>query len=184
MKIASPDTDQYWYQISAHTSARNGRNGVSGAPWPLQLHVAALVGNEGIEASATTFSGDAPSTWSIAIVTADARLVMVRMQFDAEQYDLERDRETPEDEAAEITVSESWVRRLRDVVRLDVGKVRMRRGSFGRMMSDQLDVGKLSLTFRDGTVSDLEFDQVAMTTHDDRAQSDQFMDALRKHTGL
>lgn len=184
MKIVTSDIHQYWQQINAHTSARDGRAGIRGAPWPLQVHVAALVGNEAIQASNTTFDGTAPSTWGIAIITADARLVRVRMQFDAEQYDGERDREIPEDEAVAITVSESWVRPLRDVVSLDVGFVQMRHDSFGRMMSDQLDVGDVALTFRDGSAADLGFDQVVMTYHDDRARSDQFLDVLRGHAGM
>jgi hypothetical protein len=179
MKIASAEADRYWIDIAAHTGTRE-----NGAPWPLQVQVAALVGNENIEASTTTFSGDTPSSWAVKIITAGGRLVSVSMQFDAEQYDVERDRVVSLDNPVPATVTESSARPLGDVVRLDIGKARMRPATMGRTMPDQLDVGDVSLTFRDGAVTNLGFDQVEMTVYDDRGRSDAFMDALRKHTEL
>jgi hypothetical protein len=180
MKIASPDADQYWLQIAAHSGLPN-----NGALWPLQVQVAALVGNTSIDASTTTFCGDSPSTWAVVVITADGRMAIVGMQFDAEKYDLERDMTVSADDPVAATVTESWARSLRDVVRLDIRKVRMRPTTFGRSLLDELDVGDVSLTFRDGATAHLgNFDQTEMTMYDDRRRSDAFIDALRKHTRL
>lgn len=179
MKIASSDADHYWLEIAAHSGTPD-----NGAPWPLQVQVAALVGTANIEASTTTFSGDSLSTWTVAIVTADGRLISVRMQFDAEQYDLERDMTVSVDNPVVAAVTESWARPLGDVVRLDVGKARMRPTTFGRTLRDEVDVGEVSLTFRDGAVVNVDFDQAEMSVYDDRRRSDAFTAALRKHTRL
>ena len=178
MKISShgsANTDQYWLQIAAHTSARNA----SGAPWPLQLQVAALLGNGDIEASVTKFDGTAPSTWAVAIITAEARLLKVSMQFEDEQ-----DRNTTEQTPVSLTVNESWVRRLSDVVSLHIGKTDMRTNAFHQVIPDVLDVADVQVGFRDGSVADLVVDQLETTSNDDRARSDGFIDALRSHTGL
>lgn len=84
-----------------------------------------------------------------------------------------------------VTVTEAWARPLGAVARLDIGKARMQPTTFGRALRDELDVGGVSLTFRDGAVANLgDFDQVEMTMYDDRRRSDAFIGALRKHTRL
>ncbi|MCV7159375.1 hypothetical protein [Mycolicibacterium brisbanense] len=176
------DRDRYWHQIGFHTAAsKNGSH--NGAPWPLQVQVAALVGNADIEASFSHFDGAGPSIWSVALITSDGRLIRIRMQFDAEQYDLDQDQATTAEPVA-ATVSESWVRRLSDVVSLDIGSVRMRPNGFGRVTQDVLDVGDVTVTFRDGEVVNLGVDQLTMTMYDDRQRSDGFIARLRHHTGL
>lgn len=181
MRITEPDRDRYWHQIAGHTAASTNGSHAS-APWPVHVQVAALIGNSTIEASVASFDGTGPSTWAVTLITADARLIGIRMQFDAEQYDLGKDQAATEPLTA--TVNESWVRRLSDVASLAIGETRMRPNTFGRTMPDVLDVGDLTLTFRDGVVVDLGFDQVSMTMYDERGQSDAFVDLLRHHTGL
>lgn len=179
MKIAGANADQFWLDIAAHSGTRD-----NGAPWPLQVQVAALVGSVKVEASMTTFSGDSPSIWAVTIITTDGRLISVRMQFDAEQYDLERDMTVSLDNPVGVTVTESLARRLSDVARLDIRKARMRPTTMGRTFRDVLDVGDVRLAFHDGLIVDLAVDQVEMSMYDDRGRSDAFIDALRKHTGL
>ncbi|MCV7152403.1 hypothetical protein [Mycolicibacterium pyrenivorans] len=179
MKIASTNADQFWLDIAAHSGTRD-----NGAPWPLQVQVAALVGSVKVEASTTTFSGESPSTWAVTIITADRRLISVRMQFDAEQYDLDRDMTVSLDNPVGATVTESFARRLSDVARLDIRKARMRPTTMGRTFRDVLDVGDVGLAFQDGLTVELAVDQVEMSMYDDRGRSDAFIDALRKHTGL
>ncbi|MUL84310.1 MULTISPECIES: hypothetical protein [unclassified Mycolicibacterium] len=179
MQITEPDRARYWHQIASHTLASTNGSHTS-APWPVQVQAAALVGNSTVEASVSRFDGSGPSTWVVALITADARLIQIRMQFDAEQYDLEKDQGDP----LAATVNESWVRRLSDVESLRIGGARMRPNTFGRTMPDVLDVGGVTLTFRGGTVGDLGFDQLAMTMYDDRRQSDGFVELLRQQIGL
>lgn len=179
MQITEPDQAQYWHRIAAHTTADKD----IGAPWPVHLQVAALIGNTDIDASVATFDGTGPSTWAVALITADTRLIRIRMQFDAENYDLEHDQSNAT-KTVEPKVNESWVRRLSDVQSLDVGGTRLRPDSFGRVMPNVLDVAGVTLTFRGGAVVDLGLDQLTMTMYDDRRRSDHFFDRLRHHTGL
>jgi len=104
------------------------------------------------------------------------------MQFDAEEYEVAKDREAAEPLIP--TVLESWIRRLSDVDRLGIGRSRLRPASLGRSQMDVLDVADVTLTFRDGTVVDLGVDQLRMTMYDDRSQSDAFVDRLRALTQL
>lgn len=181
MQISGSDVSHYWHQIAVHTAAsKNGSH--TSAPWPLQVQAAALLGDDTIEASFANFDGTGPSIWSVALITSDGRLIRIRMQFDAEQYDLEQDQATAEPVAA--TVDESRARRLSDVVSLDIDGARMRPNTFGRSMQDVLDVGDVVLRFRDGVVVNLGVNQLAMTMYDDRGRSDGFIDRLRHHTGL
>jgi len=174
MKI--PDgADEYWQKIAAHT-ATSDDTGIR-APWPVQVQVAALVGHNAIDASVASFNGTGPSMWTVTLVTASARLIRLRMQFDAEQYDLEQDRLLSE--PLDGSVDESWVRRLSDVERIDIRSSRMRPRT-----RDALDVAGVHLIFREGDVVDLGVDQVAMTMYDDRRRSDGIVDLVRHHTGL
>lgn len=184
MKITAPDQGAYWNQLAAHTAAGQPNGSVVAAPWTLRLRVAALVGNADIDASFATFDGSGPSTWTVAIITTDGRLAVLRMQFDAENYDAEQDGAGTN--PANATVIESCVRRLSDVVRLDISNAQLRRNSFNHVMQDVLDVGDVSLTFSDHTVVDLSIDQVAMTRYQDRQRSDSdiFIDLVRQRTGL
>ena len=182
MKITEPNYDHYWHQMAVHTAAGQSNGSVVKAPWTLQLRIAALVGNDGIDASFATFDGSGPSTWTVAILTTDSRLAVLRMQFDAENCDYEHDGDGAK--PVNATVIESYVRRLSDVVSIGIGNARLRLNSFKQVIPDVLDVGDVSLTFSDRTVADLGIDQVAMTPHDERQRSDNFIDLLRQRTGL
>jgi hypothetical protein len=182
MKITEPDQAAYWHQLAVHTAAGRPNGAAVRAPWTLQLRVAALVGNGGIEASFATFDGSGPSTWTVAILTTDSRLAVLRMQFDAENYDAELDGDGTNPVSA--TVIESCVRRLSDVASLGIGNARLRHNAFNHVMQDVLDMGDVSLTFSDRNAVDLGIDQVGMTRYEDRQRSDFFIDVLRQRTGL
>jgi hypothetical protein len=68
MKIS--ESEDYWRLVGAHNSR--------GAPWSVQLQVADIIGNHAITASFARFTPDAPSSWTVAVVTEDGRLVRVR----------------------------------------------------------------------------------------------------------
>jgi hypothetical protein len=176
MKIS--ESEDYWRLVGAHTSARNS----SGAPWSVQLQVAALVGNHAITASFARFTPDAPSSWTIVAVTEDGRLVRVHMEFAAERYDLEKDRQRQSSVAP--SVREAWVRRLADAVRLDIGRVQSRPDSFGQPSPNAVDMGEIKVWFNDGRDIDLDIDQATMFDSDDRDQADAFIDAVRFHANL
>lgn len=184
MKISQPDVDRYWHQMVIHTTASRANGSVS-SPWPVVIQLASLVGNADIAASVSHFdaaSGRSWSGWSVALITADNRLARVVMQFEAEQYDGAQERESTDEVGT--TVVESWIRRLSDVVSLEIGNARMRPTTMNRVMSDQLDVADVRLRFTDGVAVDLSFDQLAMTVYDERGRSDAFLDVLRNRTGL
>ena len=181
MEITDPDKDRYWHQIAAHTAAsKNGSH--TGAPWPLQIQIAALLGNSAIVASVARYDGSAPTTWEVSLITTDTRLIRVSMQFDAEQYDADQDQNSPEPLVPDV--QDSWVRRLDDINSITIGRSRMRPNSFGRVLPNVLDVADVELTFRDGVVVDLGIDQLGMTLYDDRGRTDGFIDLLRGHIGL
>lgn len=181
MEITAPDQDQYWLQISAHTSAsKNGSH--TRAPWSVQLQVAALLDNCTIDGSVASFDGRTPTTWAISLITADGRLIRVTMQFDAEQYDSEQDLHSSN--PLEPLVKESWIRRLSDVESIGIGRSRLRTGTFGRVQQNVLDLADVTLTFRGGAVVDLGIDQLGMTQYDDRGRSDTFVEALRRRIQL
>ncbi|MBP1823216.1 hypothetical protein [Mycobacterium sp. OAE908] len=71
------------------------------------------------------------------------------MQFADEQYDLEKDRNATEQAPVSLTVNESWVRRLSDVVSLHIGKTDMRTNAFHQVIPDVLDVAEVQVGFRD-----------------------------------
>ena len=178
MQITDPDGDIYWHKIAGHTADSDK----TGAPWPVQVQVAALVANAGIEASIVSFDGTGPSIWAVTLVTADKRLIRVRMTFASQEYDVEKDRVV--DEPLVATDVESWVRRLSDVESLKIGRSRTRPISFNRSQLSVLDVSDVALIFRDGVAVDLGVDQVAMSQYDDRERSDAFVDLVRGVTGL
>jgi hypothetical protein len=179
MKIS--ESEDYWRLVTAHTNARNS----DGAPWPVQLQVAALVGDHTIVASVARFSPETPSTWMITVVTDDGRLVRVRMEFDAERYDLDSEQRTHRlHDSVASTVHEAWVRRLSDVVRLEVRKAQRRLSGFGSPSRSEFDFGDVHLKFHDGAEVDLGIDQLAMRDDDERTYADAFLDALRAHAGL
>lgn len=173
--------EQYWLSIAGHTATRN-----NGAPWTFQLQVASLVGKHTVVGSVARYSsGGETSTWSVLAVTDDARLIRAVVEYDAELFDREQEQEPwRKANPANLKVQESWVRRLSDVVRLDIGTVRARLNNFGETLRGEVNIGSASLKFSDGFELDLEVDQVAMHDRDERARSDAFLDAVRKHTGL
>lgn len=168
-------TDEYWQQIAAHTTTSNGTS--TGAPWPVQVQAAALVGDSTIEASVAGFDGTGPSIWTVTLITTDGRLIRLRMAFDAADYDLDQDQRVSE--PLDGSVDESWVRRLSDAERIEIRSSRTR-----PRMRDALDVAGVNLTFRDGAVVDLGVDQLAMNMYDDRRLSDRIVELVRHHTGL
>jgi hypothetical protein len=179
MKIS--DDEQYWQQIAVHTHARNS----NGSPWSTQMQVAALVGGDAIAAAVSRYTPDASSTWDIFAVTEDGRLVRVLMDFALDRYDYEEEQDPfRKQNPVASNVREAWVRRLSDVVRLDVGKVRRRVDSFRHPLRDHLDVGDVHLAFADGSKFDLGIDQLAMYDADGLAATDAFLDAVRSHAGL
>lgn len=176
MQRITDERDEYWQRISAYTFARHSR----GAPWAVLRHVAALLGEHGISESHVTYGLSAPSTtWLIFLVTDDARLIKLHVEFDAEQYD--RDEELQpirQSRPVASTVHAAWVRHLSDVAQLDIGQVLGRPDAFGEQRGDQFNLGDAHLTFHDGFKVDLGISQAAMP-HDDRAKSDAFINALR-----
>lgn len=181
MEITAQDSTRYWAQLDAHTAA-SLRGSSHSAPWPVQLQVSALLGDAGIEASVATFDDGDPSVWTAAIVTGDARLLWVRMQFDVEGYDSMK--EESGTAQAEATVIESWARRLNDVESLHIQGARFRRGRMNQPMPNTVDLGAVTLAFPDGFEVNLGVDQTAMAPYDDRSRSDLFITALRRHVGL
>lgn len=166
--------DEYWQQISAHTFARNSH----GAPWAVLQHVAALLGEDGITESHVTYGFSEPTTWLIFLVTEDEGLIKLHVEFDASQYDREEEAQPiRQSHPVPSTVREAWVRRLSDVAQLDIGQVTGRAGPFGDQRGE-INIGDVHLTFNDGAKEDLGINQVAMS-HDDRAKSDAFIDAVR-----
>jgi hypothetical protein len=174
MKIS--ESEDYWRLVGAHTNARNS----TGAPWSVQLHVAALVRNHAITASFARFTPDAPSSWTVDIVTEDGRLVRVHMEFDGERYELQKEQQ----HSIAPSVREAWVRRLADAVRLDIGTVQTRLDSFGGPSRHKADMGEIKVWFNDGRDIDLDVDQTSMFDSDDHDQADAFIDAVRFHANL
>lgn len=168
-------TDEYWQQIAAHTTTSDGTS--ADAPWPVQVQIAALVGDSTIEASVASFDGTGPSIWTVTLITTDGRLIRLRMAFDAEQYDLDQYQRVAE--PLDGSVYESWVRRLSDAERIEIRSSRTRPRT-----RDALDVAGVSLIFRDGVAVDLGVDQLAMTMYDDRRLSDRIVELVRHRTGL
>lgn len=170
--------DDYWRQIAAHTSTTS-----NSAPWLVQLHVAALVGDHLIEGSSAHFDPADPSVWSVIAVTDDGRLLKVVIEFDAEGFDLEAER-NPRETAPEHRVVEARVRRLRDVVGLEIRKLEHRKSAFKQLMPDQLDVADVTVIFVGAENVDLGIDQLEMPYHEERNRTDQLITAIRAHTGM
>lgn len=178
MQTTTHDRDQYWQQIRTHTFARNS----AGTPWAVQRHVAALLGNHDIVESLVAYNPTGPSSWSILLVTEDAQLIKFHIEFDEAQYDLDEEQRPHRQKSPAVgKVREAWIRRLSDVVRLDIRQVTDRVGAFGDRVSGQVNVGDVHLTFSDGAVEDLEIDQAAMSS-DDIGNADAFISALRDAT--
>jgi hypothetical protein len=181
MHLGNAASDEYWRSIAGHSSTRH-----STAPWRVQQHVAALVGDNEISASAVHFqTGDDLSAWTVQIITADGRFAMVRIEFEDGRYDLEEDqRPIRKHQPVQSMVTEAWTRRLRDATTLDLLTVRSALNAFQEPVRDRVDVGGLSLTFNDGTPITLLADQTAMYDHDEKTRADAFLAAVRTHTGL
>lgn len=178
MKIPSQEQYQYWRQIAAHASTPGNH-----APWPVQMHLAALVGENDIAGSAARFSPSGPTVWSVVAATGDGRLVKVALEFDAEGFDLEVERNS-RDTTPEHRVIEAWARRLDNVVSLEIRKLAHRRSAFKQVIADELDVGDVRLKFVGGEELDLEVDQLDMPYHEERNRTDQLISTIRAHTGL
>lgn len=174
--------EDHWSQVSTHCFARNS----NGAPWRVQLHVAALVGNHRIVGSVARFTASRrPTVWDIRAVTDDGRLVVVVVEFDADGYDLDEETSTyQQHHPVQPVVREAWVRSLRHVVRLDIRTASQRSNSFGERSHDEFDIGDVHLVFADGADVGLGFDQAATYDHHQRAGTDAFFDAVRQATGL
>lgn len=124
MQPTMNDRHEYWQQIAAHTFARNS----NGTPWAVQRHVAALVGDPGIAKSFVTYSPAEPSGWSVLLVTVDGRLIKLHIEFNAEQYDQEEEqRPFRKSNPVSETVHDAWIRRLSDVVQLDIRRFQIER---------------------------------------------------------
>jgi hypothetical protein len=178
MKIS--ESDDYWRLIAAHSKARN-----NGAPWPVQLQVATLVGDHKVIAGVSRFSSANPSAWTVAVVTDDGRLVRVNMLFNAERYDLQAEQRNHRlQDSVSSTVHEACVRRLSDVVRLDVRKSQRRLDSFGTPSRSEFDFGDVHLKFRDGAEVNLGIDQLEMRDPGERTCSDAFLEAVRSKAEL
>lgn len=164
----------------AHTAARHVR-----APWSVEQQVLGLIGDGAIAGSAAAYEPAEPTTWSVFVVTEDGRLIRFRAEYNLGRYDFGEE-QSPYRQQHPIasTVHEAWVRRLTDVVRLDVGVVRTRLDAFRNPTKNEIDVGDVRLSFGDGIVVDLEVNQLEMYDPDDRARSDAFLTAIRSHTGL
>lgn len=181
MKIPSLDQFGYWHQIAAHSTSQGG----NGAPWPVQVQLAALVGEDGIAGSAAHFSKSGPTVWSVVAVTEDGRLVKVVVEFASEGHDLEAEGKLDDQALPEHKVLEASVRRLKDVVGLEIGKAAFRRTVFNQLARDELDVGDIRLKFL-GIDDELRLgiDQLALPYHEDRNRSDRLIAAIRTSAGL
>lgn len=178
MKLIHPEQYDYWRQVAAHASTPS-----NSAPWPVQMQLAALVGEHEISGASAEFVPASPAKWSVVAVTDDGRLVKVVIEFDAEGFDLEAER-SDQEKSPDHRVIEGWVRQLKDVVGLEIRKLAHRRGSFNRPMPDQVDVGDVRLRFVGDEYVDLGVDQVGMAYHENRKRTDQLIAAIRDHTGL
>lgn len=178
MKIPSLENHNYWRTIAAHAGTKS-----NSAPWPVQLQVAALVGDREIVGSTSEYSAAGPTVWCVIAVTDDARLVKVVVEFQAEDYDLEAERSYQE-KAPEHRVIEASVRRLKDIVGLEIGPVEQRRGSFRQVLLDQLDVGDVRLGFVGADDFELGINQLDMPYHEDRSRTDQLIAVIRAQAGL
>lgn len=181
MDITAPDPDRWWLEVGHQlTATRNGVN--SEAPWDVVFQVGALLNNHSIEASVASFDGSGPSIWTVTVISDDGRLIHVRMKFDDAEFDRLQEQNTTE--SANGTVLEAWVRRLSDIVCLEIRGARLRKSASGYSMPNTVDVGTVRMTFRDGAIADLDVDQIAMALRRDRSKSDQFVRVLRERSGL
>lgn len=178
MKIPSQERYDYWSQIAAHTSTLSNT-----APWPVQVHVAAMVGEHEIVGSSVHFNATGPSTWFVVVVTDDGRLIRLVTAFDADAYDVEAERAYQE-KSPNPRVIEARVRRLQDAVGFEIGNLKHRPSTFNRVMPDQLDVSDVRLKFVGNEHVDLGVDQIAMPYHEDRGRTDQLITVIRDTTGL
>lgn len=181
MKIAGDD--DYWQSVGGHTSATNGS-----APWPVQIQVAALLGDARIEGSAVRFEPDSPSRWTIHLVTEDARLIVVEMAIDSERYDSEAEQIRLQDNEPEpgISVRVARVRRLSDASHLDFGALGNRVGAFGNLRPEEYSVAGIGVGFTDGSVVQVDFFHHPHSAGANREEqrADAFIAALRRHTNL
>ncbi len=177
----SPSED-YWRKLAGHVTHRNA----AGCPWSVQTYVAVLVGPHEISACVPRYSmTDSTTDWALTAVTDDGRLIVLAMTFNASHHDLEGEQiaerqRTP----ATFVVHEASVRRLADVSRLDIERVAGRPDGFGQLSRRELNLGGISLTFRDKLVVQLGIDQIGLYDDDDLARTDALLDAVREHTGL
>jgi hypothetical protein len=175
-------TDERWRLLGVHTNAYLSDGG---APWAVRLQLAALIGDSDIAECAAIFTHGAPSVWTITAVTEDGRLVRVRMQFEAQKYDFESEQTMERQNQSVVPVVQvASIHRLADIVSLDIATVRRRFDSFGQAMRDAVNVGDVSLTFSDGDVVSLGFDQTNVHDRDGWARSDALLDTIRRRTGL
>jgi len=181
VEITAQDPDHFWFEIGHHLTAT--RNGIrSSAPSDVVVQAGTLLGNHSVAASVASFDASGPSIWTVSLITDDDRLIHVRMKFDEAEFDSLKEQNSTERAAG--TVIEAWVRRLSDIVCLGIRAARLRKSALGHPISALVDVGGVSVTFRDGTAADLAVDQTTMTLRGDRGNSDEFMQALRERTGL
>ncbi|EFG77114.1 hypothetical protein HMPREF0591_2982 [Mycobacterium parascrofulaceum ATCC BAA-614] len=171
----------YWREIGIHTHHRLSL----GSPRSVQLQVAALVGDHSIVASWSAYTSSGPSRWAVVAVTDDGRLIHVEMEFDVAEYD--RDAEAQlhrQRQQVTVVVHDASARRLSEAVSLSFGGVSQRFDRFDRPSRDQVDVSDVRLRFPDGSEIDLGIDQSSIHDSDDRARSDELIQAIRSHAGL
>jgi hypothetical protein len=117
MKISG--SEDYWHQIAVHTHARLSM----GSPWSVQLQLAALVGDHSIVASWAGYIPNRPSHWHVVAITDDGRLINLRMEFDAEQYDGDAEKQLSQQrQSVTVVVQEPSTHRLRDAISLQTGR--------------------------------------------------------------
>lgn len=177
--------DDYWQAVGAHTSAWNSSGG---APWSLQLQVAALLGDAGIDASFSRFEPDEPTRWTVHVIASDGRLITVEMTFDAKRYDREGETIQLQDKepAPGISVRAARAERLSDVSRLDFGEIGSRYGGMGQLRHEDYSVANIGLGFNDGRALQIDFpdDQTGAKGRGEEQRADTFVAAVRQHTKL
>ena len=145
----------------------------------MSVTAAALVTDDRIEQSWVEFKTAKPTTWTVLVVTAAARLAYAELQFDAERYNGQEDQTNP----TAATIKAAWIRPLNNVVKLQIGQVGLfvaaKKGTaFGHGGNDWFPIGDVELTFADGETVKFEFDQSGLG-QEGRRRSDQFLAAVR-----
>jgi hypothetical protein len=169
----------FWQQIAAHTFAARRAS----SPWSFQTAVAGLVGDHDIVGSTVHYDPDGPTVWSVVIVTDDDRIVKAHASYDETDFDNNLEATLGAQSKVPPQWVDSWSRRLRDSVRLDVWGSTIRLNSFNQPIPDQLDYGRVVLHFNDGGSVVLVSEQ-RPAYEDDCDFTDALLQHVRQVTGL